>query len=363
MTPALTWFSFDLANQISDVIGYYIIPFVSLIGLILNMTCINVLKNLAKKNEFYKFILLKAYSDSIVCLFGIGYLNNNCLTCYQHYCHNYCYMFYIGRIVRINLRTVIFASVITELILNLNRWSILYNKISFLKTIKLKYFLVVLYFSTFTFSLPSQFSIQLECTDNTTSLYTLTTTDFGDSLVFKYFLIILLLFESVLPHFFMIVLSVLNIIKIKQVMAKQMFNSIKISASNQVNQTSNKFKLKELRFTKIVLVLTIFFILVHSFDTLTALFVRLISGWSFQFDPNYYYTALFSRQVSYFCMFLHYSIGLIIYMSMDQKIAAAIKQSFKKLVCLLNLVILKLNYLFFKCKYFVFEGGNRSKKP
>ena len=98
MTQQFDHLSFDhkLLNKISNIIGYYALTAVAILGFLLNAFGVKLLssKNLLKKHKFYKFILVKTICDMLVCLTGIGYLNYTCLECIEikkdQYCLLYC---------------------------------------------------------------------------------------------------------------------------------------------------------------------------------------------------------------------------------------------------------------------------------
>ena len=72
-------FAYNLIDRISNIIGLNFITLVSIIGLVLNLLSIKLLTHKSLKHEFYKELKCKSIFDSIVCLIGVGYLNNNCL--------------------------------------------------------------------------------------------------------------------------------------------------------------------------------------------------------------------------------------------------------------------------------------------
>ena len=58
------------SDFISDLIGYYAIPIVSLFGLLLNFLISILLKNKELKHSFYKYLFIKAILDTVICLIG-----------------------------------------------------------------------------------------------------------------------------------------------------------------------------------------------------------------------------------------------------------------------------------------------------
>ena len=101
-------FYYQQLNQVSNIIGYYAITVVASLGFVLNAIGVKLLSspNLLKKHNFYKYILTKTICDMLVCLSGIGYLNNTCLQCVevqQNIFGIVIYRFYSLAIIRVTL--------------------------------------------------------------------------------------------------------------------------------------------------------------------------------------------------------------------------------------------------------------------
>ena len=113
-----------IIKYISDIIGYYIITIISVIGVVINSVCLIIMFNetLHKTNKFYVYVIIKTIADLLVCLIGIFYLNADCLICEDTVYNSYVILFLRWYIIRIPTRIIYLASSISEIILILNRY-------------------------------------------------------------------------------------------------------------------------------------------------------------------------------------------------------------------------------------------------
>lgn len=118
-------------NQVSDVIGFYLIPSISLVGFILNsLTLILLIRSrLTRLNtSFYDSIFCKCFTDIVVCFFGTIYMNGvcRCIGAKQigqewSGIYSYEYIFFVSYIGIPSLRVSLLASAYSELALIINR--------------------------------------------------------------------------------------------------------------------------------------------------------------------------------------------------------------------------------------------------
>ena len=114
----------SIFESIADIIGYYAIPFVAFIGIILNSFLGAMTRSKKLKHSFYKYIFVKTLIDTFVCIFGLVYFKSNCLECNRD---RYGYLFHKWYIVYPSLRITFMMSSISEIYLILNRYLILKN--------------------------------------------------------------------------------------------------------------------------------------------------------------------------------------------------------------------------------------------
>ena len=318
---------YNLMNQISDIIGYYLISAVSLIGFLLNAILIKVLSNedLLRKHKFYKYILIKSICDWLVCLVGIGYLNNACTICDQITQNKYSTIVYELYMIKIPMRIAIVSSVWSEIYLNYNIYSILSGRKSFLTEIPLKYYLTVIFAGPVIISIPGYFAWSIYPT-NSTDIYTFSLNSFGQTQVFSFYYLLLIVIESVIPVCLLFVFSVMSILKFKQIMKKIIF------PINILTRNLHRKKKMQLKFTKMILILTAIVMLAHIADLLSALSYRLLVVGDDAYSPQIYSLVNFGRTLVFFILYLQYSIGIFIYTSNDKNIYLLVRKLFNRLV-------------------------------
>ena len=300
-------------DNISNIIGYYVITAISLIGLILNVLNIKLLMHKSLKHEFYRYLMCKSILDSIVCLFGVGYLNNNCLQCFPSYISTYGVLFYRLYVIKIPLRMILVASVLSEVFLTLNRLKSFSNEKNTFN-IALKYYLLVL------ITLPSiiggiaYFSVEIKQLNQTHEFYW-ETTEFGTSDFYRLLSVTLLVVESVIPIGILVLFNCMVLIKFKS----------RIKLKLNLNIQSPEFLRKtEIRFTKLILILTSLYAIVHFLDTLCAILNRYYNHNLTVYDYSQSIRNFF-RQITYFFLFLLYAFNIFIYIAVDPNLYKLVK--------------------------------------
>ena len=318
-----TSIDYRLLNQISNIIGYYLICVVSSVGLVFNLFGIKILwnTNLLKKHKFYKYILVKTVCDLLVCLTGIGYLNNTCLQCIEVQQNVYgiiIYRFYSIAIIRVAL----FSSAWSEVYLNYNRYSTLVSQKTWITGISLKYYVPVLFGVPFLLSLPVYFSKSIQPIGST-NLYFMAFNSFGRSNIYLSYYLLLFMIELVIPMILLFVLSLLNIMEIKKFVRKKL-----VMNSDGIK----KVKSAEIRFTKVILVLTLAFMLVRLFDLLSGISYRLISIHAINYSPGVYEIINFVRQTAFLLVYFNCAISIFMFASIDQNVSLLMKIALNKML-------------------------------
>ena len=108
-------------NQISDIIGYYIISIISSIGICMKLICLYVLSHKKMKHSFYNQLWSKSFNDFLTCLCGIGYMNSLAFGRDFNQANSFWRLFYQWFIIGIPLRIVFMASSFSEISMILNR--------------------------------------------------------------------------------------------------------------------------------------------------------------------------------------------------------------------------------------------------
>ena len=117
-------------NRASDIIGDYVIGFISIIGICMKCACLTVLRHKRMKHSFYNQLWSKSFNDLLTCLCGIGYMNSLAFGREFTQVNTFWKLFYQWFIIGIPLRIVFMASSFSEISMILNRYyTILVNQI------------------------------------------------------------------------------------------------------------------------------------------------------------------------------------------------------------------------------------------
>ena len=307
----------NLIEEISDVIGYHLITFVSLVGLALNLSSIKLLRHKSLKHQIYKYLTCKSILDSIVCLFGVGYLKNNCLLCITSYFNSYGMIFYQFYIIRILIRSALLASTISELCLTLNRIYSLSNKATCLDRVPVKCLVPLILASCILLNSISYLSVEIKETNQTGIFYSCVT-NFGASYFYRMFILLMLIVE-VVPTIMLIVANLVVLVKFRRRMNAKITLNI---------QSAELIKKSEIRFTLMILVLTGIYVCVKFFDILSTISFRYVSF--FNPDISTVSKALIDlfRQLSYLLVFMQYVLNIFIYVAIDPNLLRIIKSIF-----------------------------------
>ena len=299
--------SIKVLERFSDIIGYYLITLVSTIGLILNLLSIKLLMHKTLTHKFYKYLRCKSIFDSIVCLFGVGYLKNNCLLCIKNHLNSYGILFFQIHVIRIPFRSALLASTLSEVYLNLNRIYSFSNVKTCLNNIQAKYFITFIVATCLFLDGISYFTVEIK-ESNQTGIYYSILTDFGKSHFYKSYVLLILLLESVVPTVLLIVSNIIILIKFKRRMSKKMTLNI---------QSRDLIKKSEIKFTKMILALTGVFVCVKTLDMLSTIAFRYASFFNQNISLlNKSLIDLF-RQLSYLLVFMQYVLNIFIYVAID----------------------------------------------
>ena len=294
-------------ERISDIIGYYLITLVSIIGLILNLFSIKLLMHKTLKHKFYSYLRCKSIFDSIVCLFGVGYLKNNCLLCITNNFNSYGILFYQIHVIRIPFRSALLASTLSEVYLTFNRIYSFSNIKTCLNNIQAKFLITFIVAMCIFLDGISYFSVEIK-ESNVTGIYYSKLTGFGKSYFYKTYVLLILLLESFVPTVLLIISNIIIMFKFKRQMNKKMTLNI---------QTRDLIKKSEIRFTKMILALTGIFVTAKFFDMLSTISFRYAIFFNQNISIlNKSIIDLF-RQFSYLLVFMQYVLNIFIYVAID----------------------------------------------
>jgi hypothetical protein len=126
--------------------------------------------------------------------------------------------------------------------------------------------------------IPSYFISNIEKV-NETENYSMVFNEFGKSKMYLYLIQLSLIIESIIPIIALITLSILMVFKLKKIIKDklQLINSI---------YNNNKIKKSEIKFTKMIIILTVVFIITHTFNMFGTMLIGFIKFWNFKFNLN-----------------------------------------------------------------------------
>ena len=319
----------------ADIIGYYLIPCVCAIGIILNIFLSIMLKSNKLKHSFYKYIFIKTLIDTIVCIFGVTYSKSLCIGCAAN--RSYEYLFHQFYIITINTRVTSLMSSISEVYLIPNRYLILKNIQNCLFDIKLRYYVPLIILLPLFLLLPVFFSFYITHEEDT-NFYKVELNDFGESLYFKVYLLTTLVPEIFLPVIILTILSILSIRAYHDRIGNQ---------AEAMSTSIERLHRLEKRHTRIAIILTILFLFSRTCDSIGAILIRLYRFRSVLSISNDVSVLNAFRQATLFISFcMHAFSNICIIAPMDKNLMKLIKGFFKSL---------KVKKLFFLIYFEIFE--------
>lgn len=105
----------EAINSASDIVGSYIIPSVSAIGVILNIFSIFILNHRSLKHNFYKYLICKSIINLLTCVVGMGFTNSYCRQC--SFDENFEMLLYRNYGICIPIRILLLTSVLSEIVI------------------------------------------------------------------------------------------------------------------------------------------------------------------------------------------------------------------------------------------------------
>ena len=308
-SPVETEFN-RMLDSISNIIGYYLITVVSMIGLILNLASIRMLRHKSLKHKFYKYLLGKSICDSFVCLIGIGYLNSNSAYSLRNLYNTYLVLFYQINIIRTPMRCAFFISTSSEVCLTFIRILAFSMKINTLNNTLIKYYVAYIIFVSCTFTIPPYFAVEI-LPSNVTGIYYWTSNQFGLSTFYKYYIFVILFIESVIPTMLLIIFNLIILFKYQK----------RMNEKHRLNIHSiNSLKTSDMNFNKMILVLTGIFFATHLCDMILAIVIRYYYFFSrddIKIPLNWASTINFLRQLVYLMQITQYAFNIFIYVGYD----------------------------------------------
>ena len=151
------------------------------------------------------------------------------------------------------------------------------------------------------------------------------TTMIGQSQFYSYYVLVSLFIETVIPMCLLFIFSIMNITEFKKIMA----NKLKM-----VGEENQRMRRTELRFTKLIIILTFIFILAHTLDTMSTISMRFVNILQLLGPSQPFTLSIISlcRQISYFVVFFQHATGIFVYFLMDKNIKGLAIRTLNKMV-------------------------------
>lgn len=266
----------------TGLVGYYIIPSISLIGFILNIIALIVLTNRKfKERDRFKYVIVKIGLEMIGSLMGIGFQNylkciidNYILGINCTETGSYIFQFFRALYKYVGVVLYIWTG-INEILLTYDRYLILKAKKNwFNEQSSFKYILLICGILTSVIYLPYALSSKISLVVNSTNLYYLETTEFALSNFYQVYTIILQAVVNIILLIVIIVFSVVVLVKFKKFIRNH--SSLANNHSSSVNNIQeNIFKKTELNMLKMTITLSILLSIMRFTDLATTILFRL----------------------------------------------------------------------------------------
>ncbi len=170
-------------------------------------------------------------------------------------------------------------------------------------------------------SVPCYFSVRIVKLDEARAFWTFT--QFGETLGFKAYSVLLLLIESFFPLIILTILNMVTLLKFREVMK----NKEQLVASQQhqrVNKANN-------RFTKLIITLTFLSISTRSFDFSIEVVNRVYRTNLLSYSDELFALSDLLRQIAYFLLFATHALdGLLFFVNDRQLRLVAFRCGFER---------------------------------
>lgn len=325
-------------GNIINVIGYYVIPYLGVFGLITNGFFMIVFGNLLKKHKIYTFLLAKSFFEFIGSLSITWFYNAICLTdCIQLFPYS---LMVFRFVIQRYIGNVFFqCSGFSEVLLAYDRYMMLKNRKNFITRLKPIYLIGFTVGLNLVLYMPDLFSLKaIQITNDTLFNSILMPTAFGSSKFYSIYLISLLGSENLLTCIILVILNILLIYEYKRYIhgkirkteqntsnfdgsSSMIGPSNKISENCTPSQDNNrkmikKIKKSELRFSKMIIISSLIFGFIRSINLITIIVYRgsEILGW-FSINPI---LIIFIRNINVMLIYSYYTWCILIYSYNDK---------------------------------------------
>ena len=223
------------------ILDIYVIRIVGALGIFFNIFNLVLLLHKSLKHSIYNFFWSRCFFNLVVCIFACG---SPVLICLNDE-YEYLYIFYRVYISRTLLEAFLIISAVSDLLLIVSRYlAVIEKKNYFTRLSKITNILICFVFIIF--YIPAFFTVEIV---PGTKLSKIKITEFGLSLTWQLYFLVLTIFSIVLPVKGLTIMNTMSIYS---------FKKLKRMSSHILNENSRKKRKKrENNFTKMVVILTI----------------------------------------------------------------------------------------------------------
>ena len=312
--------SIELILWFSRFFGNYGVISISFIGILVNSFMLYLLSSKILTNPFYKYIKLKAFIDTIVCLLGVFHHNNVCVKC-RHYTYSHIYIVLrIGHVIA--NRFILLASSLHEIYLITNRYMILKNRNNWIINIKVRYYFPTVILVCIMLVIPYFFIFEIKYEEIYQNYYWVWTDSFMNSKYFKGLIFLLGFTENVVPLICLVTLIILCQIQYKK--------RIQIKSKITIQSIKNLKKLEN-SYIRITLIQTVMYIISKLSDFLSSSLLRVVFFLDIEFSELTLSLIDFSRQFAFFLLNGLHSFDQLLYIQIDQNLRRVARDLFTKI--------------------------------
>ena len=306
-------------DLISNIIGSFGIGIICSIGFLINAFILYLLWNKNLKFSFYQHVKVITVIGILICLLGIGYMNNICIGCQIYFRYEIiCYRL----IYRVSIRIILMISSLQEIYLITNRYFALTNRNNWFVSLRMRFHIPFLVIFPILLGSPYLLMVKIVPSKEYNGLYYWAWTDIAKTNYFIVYFLLVLLFENILPLIILLTMSILSHYEYKK----------RIGIKSKITiQSINNLKKLENSYTRITIILTVIIIISRIFDFVIGLSIRGIKIFNLKLNENTVSTINLIRQIVFLLYFGLHSINGILYVQADKNLRILAKEQLSKM--------------------------------
>jgi len=291
----------------------YINRIIGFLGVILNSLEILIMLNKTLIHPIYNFTWGRTFCNWLVCFLGSGWVK----TLNYDQPGGYYQKVYQGYIFGLPLRMAFFASLISDLMLILNRYYVITErKVWLLKISKLTN-LAICYVFSVSIYVPRLFAFRLEAVGSNDE-FVIQLTDFGQSTIFKVYAAGTFLIEIVLGVCSIGFFNLLSAIRFREKMIRK----------GHLLRNRTVTRRAEVMLTKMVLILTSISFITRSLDAVIGTLARSMALSIFEFSDELKYNITLYYDISLMLLLAAHAFDNWIYFLMDPNLRRCTRELF-----------------------------------